>query len=375
MPEQVRSMTPLDPTVREGERNPPRARRRGPLRSRTMTPRGRGAGHVQRRAEEHAFRPPAPSVPVPSAHAPERTGFLSLPRILLVLLALAACAPPGAETGGAAVVVVDDAGDTVRLAAPARRIVSLAPSATETLLALGALPQLAGRTDYDSDPAVAGVPSVGGGIDPSLEALVALGPDLVIGWHTAGGSPVRDRMREMGVPFLAVRTTDTADVFRAMTVLGAVAGRTREADSVAAATRAALDAVRASVAGRPRPSVLYVLGDDPPMTAGPWTFTIQLIEAAGGRTAFPDVTGQPQYVSLEEVVRRQPEVVLLPVAGDPSSRLRALRTRPGWRELRAWETGRVVALPADRVNRMGPGIAETARLFRDALHPDAAAAP
>lgn len=310
-------------------------------------------------------------MPVPSAE-PERTGFLSSLRILIAALALAACARPEADAGGAAVIVVDDAGDTVRLAAPARRIVSLAPSATETLLALGALPQLAGRTDYDTDPAVQGVPSVGGGIDPSLEALVALRPDLVIGWHTAGGSPVRERMRAMGVPFLAVRTTDTADVFRAMEVLGAVAGRAREADSVAAATRAGLDGVRASVAGRPRPSVLYVLSDDPPMTAGPWTFTVELIEVSGGRTAFPDVTGQPQYVSLEEVVRRQPEVVLVPAGEDADARLRALRGRPGWRELRAWEAGRVVALPVDRVNRMGPGIAETARIFRDALHPDAA---
>lgn len=267
--------------------------------------------------------------------------------------------------------VVDDAGDTVRLAAPARRIVSLAPSATETLLALGARAQLVGRTDYDVEPAVAGLPSVGGGIDPSLEALLALSPDLVIGWHTAGGSPVRDRMREMGIPFLAVQTTDTADVLRAVGVLGRAAGRVREADSVAAAVRTELAAVAASVEGRRRPSVLYVLSDDPPMTAGPWTFTVQLIETAGGRTAFPDVTGQPQYVSLEEVVRRQPEVVLVPAGPDGEARLRALRARPGWRELRAWDAGRVVALPADQANRMGPGIAETARLFRDALHPDA----
>lgn len=314
---------------------------------------------------------PCPSLPRP----PGRTGFLSSTRILSIALlgALAACGraePP--PQGPAAIVVVDDAGDTVRLAAPARRIVSLAPSATETLLALGAREQIVGRTDYDEDPRVADVPSVGGGLDPSLEALVALRPDLVVGWDAAGGSPVRDRMREMGVAFLAVRTTDTADVMRAIGFLGSAAGRARAADSVAAAVRAELEAVRASVQGRARPSVLYVLSDDPPMTAGPWTFTVQLIETAGGRTAFPDVTGQPQYVSLEEVVRRQPEVVLVPAGPGGEARLRELRARPGWRELRAWETGRVVALPADRVNRMGPGIAGTARIFRDVLHPEAA---
>jgi iron complex transport system substrate-binding protein len=213
---------------------------------------------------------------------------------------------------------------------------------------------------------------VGGGLDPSREALRALRPDLVIGWHTAGGSPVRDRMRELGIPFFAVRTTDTADVLRTVGTLGRAAGRERAADSVAAAVRSELEAVRASVAGRERPTVLYVLSDDPPMTAGPGTFTVELLETAGGRTAFPDATGQPQYVSLEEVVRRQPEVVVVPAGADGEARLRLLRQRPGWRELRAWETGRVVALPADLVNRMGPGIAGTARIFRDALHPDAA---
>jgi iron complex transport system substrate-binding protein len=266
-------------------------------------------------------------------------------------------------------VVVDDAGDTLRLPAPAARIVSLAPSATETLVALGAAGRLVARTDFDADPAVASLPSVGGGLDPSLETLVTLGPDLVIGWHTAGANPVRDRLRELGVPFLALRTTDTADIFRSITVLGDVSGRAEHADSLLGAVRADLDGIRASVAGRARPTAFFVLSDDPPMTVGPWTFHVQLIEVAGGRTAFPDVTGQPQYVSLEEVVRRQPEVVLVPLGGGREERLRALRSRPGWRELRAWEAGRVVALPADTVHRMGPGIVRTARLFRDALHP------
>jgi iron complex transport system substrate-binding protein len=265
---------------------------------------------------------------------------------------------------------VDDAGDTLRLGSPALRIVSLAPGATETLLAIGARDRLVARTDHDTDPAVAGLPSVGGGLDPSLEALAALRPELVIGWHTAGGNPVRDRLRELGIPFLAVRTTDTADVFRAIDILGAVSGHAAGADSAARAVRATLEGVRASVAGRPRPTVLLVVSDDPPMTAGPWTYHVQLLEVAGGVTVFPDVTGQPQYVSLEEIVRRQPDVVIVPLGRDADARLRALRTRPGWRELRAWENGRVIALPADQVHRMGPGIARTAILFRDALHPE-----
>lgn len=272
----------------------------------------------------------------------------------------------------AAISVVDDAGDTVRLGAPARRIISLAPSATETLVAIGARGQLAGRTEYDVGLGVDALPSVGGGLDPSLEKILALRPDLVIGWHAAGANPVRDRLRELGIPFFGVRTTDTTDVYRTIGRLGALSGRTREADSASAAVRRELDRLRASVAGRPARSTFIVVGDEPLMTAGPWTSTIQLMEVAGGRTTFPDAKGQPQYVSMEELVRRQPEVILLPVSGDGAARIRELSARPGWRELNAFRTGRVHPLPVEQVYRMGPGIAQTARLFRDAIHPELA---
>jgi iron complex transport system substrate-binding protein len=294
---------------------------------------------------------------------------------LALLLPLAACGregEEGASASAAPIAVVDDAGDTLRLPAPAQRIVSLAPNATETLVAIGAKPQLVGRSDYDTGLGVDSVASVGGALDPSLERLVALRPDLVIGWHSAGANPVRDRLRELGIPFLAVRTTDTTDVFRIIGVLGRVTGRDASADSVSAAVRAQLAAVRASVAGRPPRTAFYVVGDEPLMTAGPGTFTVQLLELAGGRTAFPDATGQPQYVSMEELVRRQPEIVLLPVGEGGEARVAELSTRPGWRELNAFRAGTVRVLPADQVHRMGPGIAETARLFRDALHPDLA---
>jgi iron complex transport system substrate-binding protein len=294
---------------------------------------------------------------------------------LATLLALSACGerdPRAPASSSAPISVVDDAGDTLRLASPATRIVSLAPNATETLVAIGALPQLVGRSDYDTGLGVDSVASVGGALDPSMERLVALRPDLVIGWHSAGANPVRDRLREMGIPFLAVRTTDTTDIYRTIGVLGRVTGRDAYADSVADGVREQLAAVRASVAGRPPRTAFYVVGEEPLMTAGPTTFTVQLLEIAGGRTVFPDATGQPQYVSMEELVRRQPEFVLLPMETNDMERLAELGRRPGWRELNAFREGKVRMLPASQVNRMGPGIGATARLFRDALHPDLA---
>lgn len=313
---------------------------------------------------------------------PRRRGAAATSRlpIFLLALALAACgdaapspraAPSDTAPANAPVTLVDDAGRTVTLPRPARRMVALIPSATETLLALGAAGQVVGRTDFDKGPAVDHLPSVGGGLDPSLEALVALRPDVVIGWAEAKNPKIRERLAELGIPLFTVQITDTADVYRTVASLGRLSGRARAADSLSASLRGELEAVRASVADLPRPRVFYVVWYDPPMTAGPGTFVSQIVEVAGGRTVFPDVQGDWPNVSVEELVRRQPDVVVLPT-GETRDRLEELRRTPGWSELRALREGRVALLPADLLNRPGPHLGRAARRLRDALHPERA---
>lgn len=298
---------------------------------------------------------------------------LALP---LALLALAACAepPPAGEAAAApaAVAAVDDTGAEIRLAAPAARVVSLVPSATETLVALGALPRLVGRNRHDTAPAVRPLPDVGGMLDPSLEALLALRPDLVVALADDKGERLRRRLREARIPVFAVHARDTADVFRNVERLGRLTGHAREADSLSAALRAELREVRASVEGRPAPSVLYVVWHDPPTIAGPATFISQVIGVAGGRPALTGVREDWPQVSLEELVRRQPEVIVVPVGDSPAHTVARLLDAPGWRELRAVREGRIVEVPGDLVNRPGPHLAEAARRLRDALHPGAA---
>ena len=287
---------------------------------------------------------------------------------LAAVLALAGgCGRADVRAGeAAAITLTDDAGHTVSLPRPARRVVALFPSANETLVALGARDLLVGRTDFDT--ALDSLPSVGGGLDPNLERLAALRPDLVIGWET-DRPQLRERLESLGVPVFSVQTDDTTDVFRTIQNLGRLTGRTRSADSLAAKLRGEIDAVRASVAGLPRPSVFFVVWHDPPMTAGPKTFIGQLIGVAGGTILFPDATQPWPNVSMEEVVKRQPDVVILPVgeSGSPKIDLRG----PGWRELKSLRERGPALVPADLVNRPGPRIGETARLLRDALHPGA----
>lgn len=290
---------------------------------------------------------------------------------------LAACGgDDGARRAAAApadssVSVVDDAGRTVTLPHPARRIVALVPAITEAVIALGAGDRLVGRTDFDKGAMVERLPSVGGGLDPSIEKLVSLRPDLVLGWETSGRTELRDRLTALGIPVFAVKTEDTTDVYRSLRNLGRLTARERTADSLAAAIRGELDVVRASVASSPHPTVFFMVWNDPPMTAGPQTFVSHVIEVAGGRNVFADQSALWPNVSLEEIVRRQPDFVVVPVGEQGAVRMEALKTAPGWRELRAIREGRLVSVPAQVINQPGPHLAEAARAMRDAIHPTA----
>jgi iron complex transport system substrate-binding protein len=246
------------------------------------------------------------------------------------------------------------------------RVVSLLPAATETVAELGVPERVVGRTRYDTEPWLDKVPSVGGGLDPNLEAMVALRPDLVVAWESPTGSRVRERLESLGIAVYAAATRDTAAIYRTIEGLGRLLGRVPAADSLAGRIRAELDSVRATVPPGPRPSVLYVVGADPPMIAGLDNFIAELIEVAGGDpiAIAGDRKGLSPQVSLEELIRRQPDIVILPVGEDPTVDLARLREAPGWRDLAAIREGRAAEVDALLVNRPGPSIGEMARVLR-----------
>ena len=277
-----------------------------------------------------------------------------------------------AASGRAAqsIALTDDAGQIVRLERPAQRVISLVPSATETLIAIGAGSQLVARTRYDVDPAVAARPSVGGTVDPSIEAILSLRPDLVIAWESDKRQAVRQKLLTLGIPIFILRTQDTTDIFRGIAALGRLTAHDSAARSVAASIRATLAEVRRSVAGRPRPSVFYVVYNDPPMTAGPQTFIGQLISVAGARSIFSDSLQLWPNVALEEIVRRDPDILVVPVGEFRDNSLERFQKLAGWRDLRAVREGHVVAVPADLVSRPSPSIARSARVLLAAFHPE-----
>ncbi len=306
----------------------------------------------------------------------------SLPAIAAATL-LGACDPSGAGAGArerpatgdvaSSAFVVDDAGDSLAVGAPRTRIVSMIPSVTDLVIELGVGEVLVGRTRYDAHPETEHLPSVGGGLDPDLETLLGLGPDLVVLWPDHDLRGVGARLRDLGIPTYSARIDGLAEFRRHGAAVGRLLGVAERVDSLLSALDSELADVRRAVDGLPAPAVVYVVALNPPTIAGPGTFVDSLVTTAGGRNAFADVGGPWPQVSLEEVVRRSPDFVAVSVS-DPGA-LGTLAAAPGWRTLPAVLDGRTIILDPDRFNRPGPGIAQAAWELATWLHPGAGAAP
>jgi iron complex transport system substrate-binding protein len=284
----------------------------------------------------------------------------------LSIAVVAACGP---DTRGdpAPLSVSDPAGRVVTLDAPARRVVAMMPAVNEWIVAMGAADRLVARTDYDDDPALADLPSVGGGLTPSVEWLAARRPDLVVAWPDAPSRSLVSRLEALDVAVYTAPVESLAGALQVPADLGVLLGLEPAAARAIAEVESGLDSVRAAVAGRDRPGVLYLIGLDPLMAAGPGTFIDELLTLAGGRNVLHDLDILWPRISLEEVVRRAPDVVIVASVAvrDPAA---LLADRPGWREVPAILAGAVHAVDPDRMNRPGPYLDEAAALLAAILH-------
>lgn len=279
-------------------------------------------------------------------------------------LAAAACGRRASRTG-APTEFVDAEGRPVTVSPlPVKRIVSTMQSATEWLVLLGAADHLVARTAYDHEPSLAALPSIGGGLDPSPEAIASLHPDVVLGWHNRSSVDLQHALQRFHVPVLSFETTDTADLFRNLARLGDLVAAPARADSLAGALRQELREVRATACPDPSADTATVFVEvwtDPPITAGSGTWVNTVLETACLRNLFADLPAPWPTVSLEAIRQRQPDWVLTSSGAAPGARLAELRAKPGWRELAAVRAGRVLEIPADLLARAGPSVAEAAR--------------
>lgn len=244
---------------------------------------------------------------------------------------------------------MDDAGDTVTVAGAPHRIVSLIPATTELLFAIGAGSSLVGRTEWcDYPPAAANVPNLGDGIAPNVEAVLASRPDLVLLYNSAQNAAIAARLRTLGIPALRLNTDQLADVGRIGRLLGRVTGHAPAADSVVAVFDTALASATVTPPG-PRPKVLLLVWEQPPMTIGRGSFLDELVRRAGGVNLFEDVASSAGTVSIEAVASRDPDLILTTTAGPV-----AFATRPEWRAVRAVRERRFLPVTGSEFNRPSP---------------------
>ena len=269
-----------------------------------------------------------------------------LRRLLFVLVVLAACRPSGRPAVG-----------------PSQRIVSLLPSFTEILFAIGAGDRVVGRTQWcDYPPAALAVPSVGEGLPPNVEAVLARKPDLVVLYNSGPNVTAAQQLERAGVRAVLLDLNRLEDLGPAARTLGRLTGHEAQAESLAT--------VMDSLATRPRPpssaTLAFVVWDNPPIIIGRGSYLDQLATQAGARNVFDDIAAPSAQVSLETIAARDPQwIAVLSDSGNPP----AFAQKREWRAVRAVREGHFLLLKGSIFGRPGPRSAEAIRRFHALLAP------
>jgi iron complex transport system substrate-binding protein len=289
-------------------------------------------------------------------------------RVLALLGALALVSP--AE----ALVLRDMLDREITLAGPPTRIVSLVPSVTESAFALGGDARLVGVSDYcDWPPAARQKPRVGGMLNPSLESIVALKPDLVVGTDEGNREETFLQLRRLGIPVYVVHAHRVAEMYDLIARVGELTGRQAAVAPLVDGIRRRIEGVRAAVTALPPPRVLYVLWPDPLLVPGRDSHLTELIELAGGRSITANERVQYVRFSIEAAVARGPEVIIL--ADHSSGASTAGRAAPEkWQALTsvpAIRAGRLHSVDLSILHRYGPRVPEGLEILARMIHPEA----
>lgn len=278
-----------------------------------------------------------------------------------VLLGLLLAGPALADVS-----VRDDAGDTLRLSQPARRIVSLAPHITETLFSAGAGDRIVGAVEYSDHPEAAKkIPRIGGYSRLDLEAIAALSPDLAIGW-LSGNSPAHiEKIRALGIPVFLVQPKVIDDVAVNLERFGQLAGTKARAHEAAERFRAQIEALRARFSRRPPVRVFYQVWNQPLMTVGGSQIISDVISLCGGENVFAELTPLAPKVTVEAVLAADPEVII--ASGMGEAKPEWLDDWRKWPQLTAVKRDNLFFIPPDLIQRPTPRLAEGARRLCEQL--------
>jgi len=289
----------------------------------------------------------------------------TLPYLTVLIIILAAgCTSTGTSQNQAGadfpMTITDGAGENITLSAAPTSIVSLAPSNTEILFALGLGEQIVGVTEYGDYPEEAlEKEQIGGFNTISTEKVVALNPGLIL---ATGGvqAEVVEQLRGLNQQVVVIDSKNLDDILSNIQLIGRITGRTSEAQTLVKDLQKRIDAARAK--GKSTGvKVMYIVWGDPLMVAGPDSFADDLIVKAGGVNIYADAATQYPSVTLESVINRNPEVII--ASDNIGLELEDLKDLPEWRETSAVQNGRLYTIDADIVSRPGPRIVDALELF------------
>jgi ABC-type Fe3+-hydroxamate transport system substrate-binding protein len=286
--------------------------------------------------------------------------------IAALVVAFAGCRPPerSAQPTDAP---RDDYGTPIAIGRAPQRIVSLNPTTTEILFALGAGQRLVGRSQYDVFPDSARlVPSVGAALRPNIESVLATHPDLVILYASQDNRPAVDRLRQAGIMTVAFKIDSIEQFERDTRLLGRLTGDSARAATLVDSVAATLSVVRAATASLPRPTVFIHAWDRPIIAIGGGSFLSQLLDIAGARNVYADIAAPSAAVTLEDIVKRNPDFVLASPVSAPK-----MRASESWNAVPAIRAGKLLVYDTVLVGRPSVLLGAAARSLADLIHPGA----
>jgi len=291
-----------------------------------------------------------------------------LPLLSIVIIAVA-CAPAEATPPGA---IVDDLGRSVDIEKIPQRIVSLAPSNTEILIALGLGEKVVGVTEHcNYPPEAVEKEKVGGYATPDIEKIITLQPDLLLA-SSIHAKELIPALEETGLTVFALEPKSIGGILEDIRMAGEIAGREEKASELVTQMENRIEAITDKTKNpEERPRVLYVTWQDPLWSVGSGTIIDELIETAGGVNIFQDITGH-KVVDIELVIARNPEVIIACTGhGEAEDKpFEWAKAEPRLEVTEARKNSRVYQIDADLVNRAGPRVVESLEKLAHFIHPE-----
>lgn len=295
---------------------------------------------------------------------------------ILLMMVVSACGPALLAGGSQAVTLTDGSGRTVSLRLPAQRVVSLAPSNTEVLFAVGAGGQVAGRDSFsDYPPAAKNVPDIGGGMGTlNLELILSKKPDLVLASPLTPPEQIADLEKANLTVYVVPNPKTFDDLYANLETVGKLTGHDTDAATLVTSLKARVKAVTDKVANvSTRPMVYYELdATDPtaPYTSGPDTFVDLLIRTAGGQNFGSILKGDWVQVSVEALLTKQPDYIVLGDYTYGGVTPEQVKARAGWDALSAVKNNKVFTFDDNTVSRPGPRLVDGLEAMAKLLHPE-----